>query len=159
MISRFLASAALGASLLAAPQALAQTPPDAPATGAAAPSAAEVDGQLTRLFGDPAPFKAFLGELQTATAAEDKKAVAAMVAYPFKTKVDGKDVTFEKAADLQKAYDDVFTPRVLLAIKSQAYEALYANDMGVMVGSGQVWFALTGETDDKAVRIIGINQM
>ncbi len=181
MTARFLTSAGLATALFAGSMAFAQTPapptdptappptlpgdPAAPATGAPppaaapAPTAADVDRQLTTLFGDPAPFKAFLADLQTATAAEDKKAVTAMVDYPFKTKVDGKDVTFEKAADLQKAYDEVFTPGVLVAIKSQTYETLFANDMGVMIGSGQVWLSQTGEGEAKAVKIIGINQM
>ena len=186
MKARFLNSAGLAAALFAGSMAMAQTPappadpasppptlpgdpaapmpgdavPGAPAPAAApAPTAADVDKQLTTLFGDPAPFKAFLTELQTATAAEDQKAVTAMVDYPFKTKVDGKDVTYEKAADLQKAYDDVFTPGVLVAIKNQTYETLFANDMGVMIGSGHVWISQTGEGEEKAVKIIGINQM
>lgn len=182
MTSRLFATAALGALLLAVPLAHAQSPAPSPTdptappptlpgdpaspvdampapAAAPAPTAADVDKQLTTLFGDPAPYKAFLTDLQTATAAEDKKAVVAMVSYPFKTKVDGKDVTFEKPADLQKAYDDVFTPGVLVAIKNQTYETLFANDMGVMIGSGHVWFSEVGEGADKAVKIIGINQL
>ena len=179
MTARFLTSAGYGALLLAASVATAQTPapaadpaappptlpgdPAEPATGAApaaapAPTAADVDKQLTTLFGDPAPYKAFLTDLQKATADGDEKAVAAMVSYPFTTKVDGKDVTFESAADLTKSYDDVFTPGVLVAIKSQTYETLFANDMGVMIGNGQVWFSEIGEGEEKAVKIIGINQ-
>lgn len=131
------------------------TPAGAPPP-AAAPTAASVDENLTKLFGDAAPFKEFLASLQKEAADGDKKAVAKMVRYPLKTKVDGKDTTFEKEADLVKAYDDVFTPKILTAIKDQTYEKLFANDMGVMIGSGQVWFGQTG--DDKAVKIIGINQ-
>ena len=74
------------------------------------------------------------------------------------TKVDGKDETYENAAALTKAYDDVFTPGILVAIKSQTYETLFANDMGVMIGNGQVWFSEVGEGEEKAVKIIGINQ-
>jgi hypothetical protein len=185
MTTRFLASASIAAMLLASSLATAQTPaapptdpaappptlpgdPAAPTAGdtampaapvaAPAPTAADVDKQLTTLFGDPAPYKAFLTDLQKATAEEDKKTVAAMVSYPLKTKVAGKDETFEKAADLVKAYDDVFTPAILVAIKSQTYETLFANDMGVMIGTGQVWFSEIGEGEEKAVKIIGINQ-
>lgn len=178
MTARYLTSAGFSALLLAASVATAQTPapatdpttppptlPGDPADPAAAapaaapaPTAADVDKQLTTLFGASEPYKKFLTDLQTATAAEDKKAVAAMVSYPFKTKVEGKDVTYEKASELEKAYDDVFTPRVLVAIKSQTYETLFANDMGVMIGNGEVWFSEIGEGEDKAVKIIGINQ-
>ncbi len=169
MNRRLFTTAALAAGLMAAPSALAQDPAEQPAAppveapatpdAAPAPTAADVDRQLTTLFGDPAPYKAFLTDLQTATAAEDKKAVVAMVDYPFKTKVNGEDTTFEKAADLEKAYDDVFRAGILLAIKNQTYEKLFANDMGVMIGSGEVWFSEVGEGEAKAVKIIGINQL
>ncbi len=173
---RILGSAGL-AALLAASLAHAQTPapatdpasppptlPGDPATepaapaAAPAPTAADVDKQLTTLFGASEPYKKFLTDLQAATAEEDKKAVAAMVSYPFKTKVEGKDVTYEKASELEKAYDDVFTPGVLVAIKSQTYEKLFANDMGVMIGNGEVWYSGVGEGAESTIKIIGINQ-
>jgi hypothetical protein len=156
---------ALGACL-AAPAAFAQTPPPAPAPAAppaAADPAAAVDAQLDTLFGSHEEFKTFLADLQKATAAEDKKAVAGMIAYPFKTKVDGKDVTYENAKALTAAYDDVFTPATLLAIKNQTYETLFATDMGVMIGSGHVWFSQIMSDDPEpkptGVKIIAINQM
>lgn len=150
MTARFVSSVGLAAVLLAGAIATAQMP--------AAPVAADVDERLAMLFGESEPYKAFLADLQAATAREDKKAVATMVAYPFKTRVAGKDMTFENATGLQKAYDDVFTPGVLAAIKSQTYENLFANDMGVMIGNGEVWYSGISEGDDAAIKIIGINQ-
>lgn len=183
MIRRLLTSTALTFGLMAAPLALAQEPvedpaapppttapgetpptlPDdtaAPATvPEAAPTEADMDAQLTALYGDAAPYKAFLADLKTATEAEDKKAVTAMVDYPFTTKVGGEDKTFENAAALEADYDEVFRPGILVAIKNQTYETLFARDMGVMIGSGEVWFSEVGEGEEKAVKIIGINQL
>ena len=147
----------LGSSLLLAP-AMAQAPVPARPGVAAPPSAEAVDANLTQLYGDPIPFKEFLTALQKAVADEDKKAVAGMVSYPFKTKVGGEDKTFEKEAALVKAYDEVFTPKIQLAIRDQTYATLFANDMGVMFGSGEVWINQVGEGDEKAVKIIGVNQ-
>ena len=147
MTARFLTSTGIGALLLAASVATAQTPapatdpaappptlpgdPVEPAPGAApAPSAAEVDARLDILFGSHAPYKTFLTELQKATAEEDKKAVAAMVSYPITVKIDGTEKTFANEKELVAAYDDVFTPATLLAIKNQTYESLFANDQG-----------------------------
>ena len=45
-----------------------------------------------------------------------------------------------------------------LAIRDQTYATLFANDMGVMFGSGEVWINQVGEGDEKAVKIIGVNQ-
>lgn len=181
MTARFLTSTGLGALLLAASVATAQTPapatdpaappptlpgdPVEPAPGAApAPSAAEVDARLDMLFGSHAPYKTFLTELQKATAEDDKKAVAAMVSYPITVKIDGTEKTFANEKELIAAYDDVFTPATLLAIKNQTYESLFANDQGIMIGgTGEVWASeiMTDGTEPKSegVKIIAINHL
>ncbi|BCW89322.1 hypothetical protein sos41_24800 [Alphaproteobacteria bacterium SO-S41] len=168
-------SLAIAFGALLATSALAQTPSPAtppaapgpapaaaPATPPAAP-AATTDATLDKLFGSHEEFKTFLADLQKAAAAEDKKAVTALVAYPFKTKVGGKDVEYKDAKALTAAYDDVFTPSILLAIKNQTYETLFATDMGVMIGSGHVWFSQimsdAPEPKPEGVKIIAINQM
>lgn len=128
--------------------------PAAPATPAPK-TAADVDKALTDTFGASEPYKQFFDVLQKEVGDGDKKAVAALVAYPFKTKVDGKDVTFEKEADLVKAYDDVFTAAVTDAVKAQKYEDLVVNQVGVSIGSGQVWFKAGSATEP--VKIIAVN--
>ncbi|MFT3808480.1 MAG: hypothetical protein QM698_01035 [Micropepsaceae bacterium] len=185
MTARFLTSAGFGALLLAASVATAQTPapatdptsppptlpgdPAEPVAGAApvaatAPTAAEVDARLDTLFGSHAPYKAFLTDLQKATAAEDKKAVAAMISYPITVKIGGADKTFENEKDFIAGYDDVFTPATLLAIKNQTYETLFANDQGIMIGgTGEVWASeiMTDDAEPKSegVKIIAINHL
>lgn len=124
--------------------------PKAPAT------AADVDKALTDTFGASEPYKQFFEVLQKEVGDGDKKAVAKLVAYPFKTKVDGADVTYEKEADLVKAYDDVFTSKVVDAVKAQTYENLVVNDLGVSIGSGNVWFKAASATEP--VKIIAVNQ-
>lgn len=163
--------ALMATSAIAASPAPAAEPAPAPAAPAPAPAPAAppaptaetTDATLDKLFGSHEEFKTFLADLQKGAAAEDKKAVTGMVAYPFKTKVDGKDVEYKDAKALTAAYDDVFTPAVLLAIKNQTYETLFATDMGVMIGSGHVWFSQIMSDDPEpkptGVKIIAINQM
>lgn len=171
MTTRSLFLAAAASALLAA-SAGAQTPspatPPAPTAEPApapapTPTAPSTDATLDALFGSHEEYKTFLADLQKAAAADDKKAVTAMVAYPFTTKVAGKDTEFKDAKALTAAYDDVFTPATLLAIKNQTYETLFANQQGVMIGSGQVWFAQIMSDDPEpkpeGVKIIAINQM
>lgn len=140
----------------APPPTLPGEPAAAPAT--AMPTAADVDAQLTKNFGESATFKTFLSDLQKAVADEDKKAVAAMVAYPFKTKVKGEETTLAKEADFVKAYDDVMTPNIVNAIRDQKYEALTVTAQGVGIGTGQVWFAKSGTGADAKIKLIAVNQ-
>lgn len=133
------------------------TPPATPAPTPPAPAADSTDGKLDKQFGEHESFKTFLADLQKATTAEDQKAVAAMVNYPFKTKVNGQEMTFENAKDVTRAYDDLFRPSILAAIKAQTYETLTVNAAGVAVGSGQVWFNKVGTGPDAKVLIIALN--
>ena len=52
------------------------------------------------------------------------------------------------------------TPKVLAAIKRQTYASLFANDRGVMIGDGEVWFSAVcrdAACKDAPIRIIAIN--
>jgi len=151
---------ALGAPALA--QESPATPPaEAPAP---APTAADVDAQLDALFGSHEPYKAFLTDLKKATLDEDKKSVAAMVSYPFTTKIGAEEKSFEDAKAFIAAYDDIFTPATLLAIKNQTYETLFANAQGVMFGGGgEVWASeiMSDDPEPKSqgIKIIAINHL
>lgn len=131
-----------------------------PAAAAPTPTAADVDRKLTELFGDFAPYKAALADLQKAVAAEDKKAVAAMIAYPITVKIDGAPKVFETEKAFIAAYDDIMDAAILLAIKNQTYETLFATDQGVMIGpSGQVWISdVTSDGKSQGIKIIAINR-
>lgn len=158
-------AAALLGSALAMSIAVAQTPPPAPAPGTPAPApstpapapAETTDQKLQKAFGESESFKTFFTALQTAVKAEDEKAVAALVSYPFKTKVEGVDTTFDDAKALVKAYGDVFRPSVAAAITAQTWETLTVNAAGVAIGSGHVWFKKVGEGADAKVLIIAVN--
>jgi hypothetical protein len=134
-------------------------PGEMPATPAAPTrTVADVDGELTTHFGEAESFKTFFADLQKAVAAEDKKAVAAMVSYPFKTKMAGEEKTFDNEAAFTRAYDDIMRPAMVVAIRDQTYETLTVTPQGVGIGSGEVWFAESGAGADAAVKIIAINQ-
>ena len=95
---------------------------------------------------------------------EDKKAVAAMVSYPFATKIGAEEKSFEDAKAFIAAYDDIFTPATLLAIKNQTYETLFANAQGVMFGGGgEVWASeiMSDDPEPKSqgIKIIAINHL
>lgn len=129
------------------------------ALGAASASQAqtveELNGRLDTLFGGHAPFQPFFESLQKAVAADDRQAVAAMVDYPFRTRIDGKAVTIKDAAGFVVNYDRIVTAKVKRAVADQSYATLFANWQGVSIGDGEIWFSMVGGA--KAVRITAIN--
>lgn len=145
-LSRRLAVAALAATIVLGAS---------PAAQAQEPSAADVDHRLDALFGSHAPYQAFFEALQKAVAADDRKAVADRVDYPFRTHVDGKAVTLHDAALFVQHYERIVTAKVKRAITGQSYAELFANSQGVMVGDGELWFAGVGKAG--VVRITAIN--
>lgn len=126
------------------------------ATGADAQSSGNVDATLDTLFGAHEPYRQFLDSLKKAVAEDDRAQVAAMVAYPFHVRIDGKVVTLRDQAGFVTDYDRIVTPKVKQAIAGQSYATLFANDQGVMIGDGEVWFSGVGS--NAVVRITAINR-
>lgn len=116
-------------------------------------SAGGVNDTFDTLFGEHEPFEAFFTDFKQAVAEDDGEAVAAMVSYPISVKIEGESTPIADEAEFTANYDAIFTPGVKDAVASQAYEDLFANWQGVMVGDGQVWFSLV----EDAVKIIAIN--
>jgi hypothetical protein len=120
----------------------------------------ETSARLEALFGAHEPYEAFLARLKDAVSAEDKRAVAAMIAYPLETRIAGKPATFGSEEDLVRRYDRLFTPSVVAAVEGQTYATLFATAEGVMVGDGEIWFSgICGDEtcSEVSVKIIAIN--
>jgi hypothetical protein len=130
---------------------------DAPA---AAQDAATVDARLDTLFGEHQPYRAFLARLQRAVAADARREVAELVSYPLAARLGGHQHIIRTPRQFVAEYSELLPPQTLTAIRTQAYDSLFANDRGVMIGAGEVWFSAV--CSDKAcaaraVRIIAVN--
>lgn len=145
-LSRRLAAAAIAATIVPGAAAVAQ---------ALESGTADVDHRLDALLGSHAPYRAFFEALQKAVAADDRKAVADRVDYPFRTRIEGKAVTVHNAASFVQHYERIVAAKVKRAITEQSYAKLFANWQGVMVGDGELWFAGVGKSG--VVRITAIN--
>lgn len=115
----------------------------------------EMNDNLDTLFGEHDRYHAFLDALKKAVANDDKKAVAAMVDYPFQARIGGKAVKIRDAAHFEADYDKVVTAKVKHALQAQTYENLFANWQGVMIGDGEVWFSGVGNANQ--IKITAIN--
>jgi hypothetical protein len=85
-------------------------------------------------------YDTFLRRLQTGVRANNRNAVAGLVAYPLRVNRNGQARTYANARAVIADYDSIFTPRVRSAILSQRFENLFGRDQGVMIGDGAVWF-------------------
>ena len=116
--------------------------------------------RLDALFGEHEPYQKFLTALKAAVSADDKEAVAAMIAYPLETTIAGEQVTLESAGSFVQRYDRLFTPAVVADVERQTYATLFAAAEGVMIDDGEIWFS--GVCSDQAcseatIRIIAVN--
>lgn len=58
------------------------------------------------------PFETFLAQLQRASQANDRTAIAGMIRYPIAIAIGGVRVPFKDASTLLARYDDIFTPEL-----------------------------------------------
>jgi hypothetical protein len=123
--------------------------------------AREVDALIQEVVGaDPKEARAFFLGIKTEARALDRSALVKRVAFPIRVDLKARrNVKLRTPAQLLEHFDEVFTPKVLGAIHGQAYEALFVNYQGIMIGSGEVWFTgLKGPSGNfDQLRIIAIN--
>lgn len=127
--------------------------------GSAAPvlagDANELNATLDAMFGEHQRYQTFFTDLKKAVIKGYKNDVAALVDYPFMARIDGKRVEILDAAHFVADYDKIITASVANALHAQAYEDLFVNWQGVMVGDGEIWFAEAGDTGQ--IKITAIN--
>jgi hypothetical protein len=129
-------------------------PPAAPSGGTG------MDARLDLLFGEHDPYRSFLQELQSAVAADERSRVATMVSYPLRTKLHGHTLRVATTKQFLSHYDELLPQATRALIAAQAYEALFVNSQGVMIGNGQLWFS--GVCSDalcssRTIKIIALN--
>jgi hypothetical protein len=86
---------------------------------------------------DTAQREAFLSQLQAAVAADDRRAVAAMIRYPIAISIGGLRVPFADAAGVVDRYDDIFTPPLCEAIARASVQTI-VRDIGISAIDGRL---------------------
>lgn len=85
--------------------------------------------------------------------------MAAMIDFPFKTRIEAAPATIPDATMFIAQYGRIVTPSMAEAIVQQRYSDLFVNQKGVMFGKGEAW--LNGVCVDSActsfdVRVIAL---
>jgi hypothetical protein len=144
---------------VAAPPPPPPPPPPAPAAAPAARSqqyAADSAAQEIAVTGSripqpnlesAAPLKAidasgdFLSRLQVALKANDRRAVSRLVGLPLSVMRDGRVETYRSRREVERDFDEIFTPRVRSEVLNQRPYSLRTREDGKTKGSMRLWFA------------------
>ena len=109
---------------------------------------AAVNAAIDSALGNHAKYESLIASFQAAVATKNAAAVAALVAYPFTARIDGKAVKIADAAAFVARYDAIVTPGIAEVIARQKYADLFVNYKGVMFGNGEAW--INGICNDTA---------
>ncbi len=132
----------------------------------ASPGPAAVPAQAPAIHGSPAPRSgpdsaatmAFVDSLRAAVGRDDRRAVAALIAYPARI-WDGQHARrVENARAFMRLYPRVVTPELQRDLAAVRPDSLFANWQGVMFTSGRVWFRRTGRDGAGPYRVVTINR-
>jgi hypothetical protein len=105
---------------------------------------------------NPAQVTQFVARLKQAVAADDRAAIAGMVNYPLRVNsaaATGRPTFYRNAAALSANYARVFTPDIKEAVAATKPDNLFARDLGVMIGNGEIWIKEIGGS----IKIITVN--
>lgn len=90
---------------------------------------------------NPQDARNFLAQMRSAASNVDPLALAELVHYPFVTYDSGRPVkTYATSTDLLRDFEQIFTPRVITAMRDAQYSELFVNYQGAMISNGTVWF-------------------
>lgn len=94
-----------------------------------------------------APLKAidsygdFLSRLQAGLRTDDRRAVSRLIGFPLSVRKDGKVETYRSRREVERDFDEIFTPRVRSEVLDQRPYSLRTREDGKTKGSTRLWFA------------------
>jgi hypothetical protein len=93
----------------------------------------------------------FARALQAAVQERDVPGVMALTSFPLRVNFRDRKARRVGRSDLERNFDQVFTPSVVRAVTEQDPATLFENARGVMFGNGSVWASKVCE-DRQCVR-------
>jgi hypothetical protein len=97
----------------------------------------------------------FITQAQEVVRSDNAELMAQIISLPLTmTAPDGEVFTLEFPEEIPTIWNDLFNGKVKNALMNQKYEDLFVNSKGIMIGSGELWFAPV-EGDEYA--LIAIN--
>ncbi len=88
-------------------------------------------------------YVALFTNLKVALGRRDQAAVVKLVRYPLQVNAK-RPLSLGNGAALSKAYEEVFTPKVLAAVRDAEPAAVFCRDGQAMLGEGVIWAVASG---------------
>ncbi len=96
----------------------------------------------------------FAKEIKLSISGDKKKELAELIQYPINVTIHNEKKAINTPEEFIQSYDDIITADFKNKIGSSQTTYLFSNDMGVMMGNGDIWF---NSLEGKGLKIIAIN--
>lgn len=113
-----------------------------------------IDKRYPLVEGTTEEVEAFANEIKSYIKNDKKKELADSIQYPISVKIHNADKTIHTPDEFIQSYEDIITDYYKYKIDVSYTRYLFSNDMGVMMGNGDIWF---NSVEGKGLKIIAIN--
>lgn len=113
-----------------------------------------VDKRYPLVEGTTEEVETFAKEIKSYIKSDNKKELADLIQYPISVKIHNANKTIYTPEEFIQSYEDIITDHFKYKIDVSYTRYLFSNDMGVMMGNGDIWF---NSLEGKGLKIIAIN--
>jgi hypothetical protein len=96
----------------------------------------------------------FAKEIKSYIKNDKKEELAKLIQYPISVTIHNANKTINTPEEFIQSYEDIITDHFKYNIDVSYTRYLFSNDMGVMMGNGDIWF---NSLEGKGLKIIAIN--
>lgn len=116
--------------------------------------ASTLDKRYPLVEGTTEDVENFAKEIKSNIKGDKKKELAEMIQYPISVKINLANKTINTPEEFIQSYNDIITDYFKYKIDVSYTKYLFSNDMGVMMGNGEIWF---NSLEGKGLKIQAIN--
>jgi hypothetical protein len=113
-----------------------------------------IDKRYPLVEGTTEDVETFAKEIKSYIKNDKRKEFAELIHYPISVKIQNANKTIYTPDEFIQSYEDIITDHYKYKIDVSYTRYLFSNDMGVMMGNGDIWF---NSLEGKGLKIIAIN--
>lgn len=105
---------------------------------------------LKSLYGESEIYERFFYELKNAIAEKDAERVAELNGYPIRINFDSGPIFYNSKKEFVANYEKIVTSEMYKRVRKQEFSDLFANNYGLHIGYGDIWFIGLCISEDSA---------
>jgi hypothetical protein len=113
-----------------------------------------IDKRYPLVEGTTEDVETFAKEIKSYIKNDKRKEFAELIHYPISVKIQNANKTIYTPDEFIQSYEDIITDHFKYKIDVSYTRYLFSNDMGVMMGNGDIWF---NSLEGKGLKIIAVN--